>query len=78
MVDEGSTGDTAERVQYFYKAHRGQASAFNVGLRAAQGEIVAMLDADDYRLPGKLGACRGNLRSIQRRGWSITCCRNST
>jgi glycosyltransferase involved in cell wall biosynthesis len=61
VVDDGSTDDTAERVrkygervQYFYKANGGQASAFNAGLREAKGEIVAMLDADDYWLPGKL------------------------
>jgi glycosyltransferase involved in cell wall biosynthesis len=61
VVDDGSTDDTAERVrkygarvEYIYKPNGGQASAFNVGLRAAKGEIVAMLDADDYWLPGKL------------------------
>jgi glycosyltransferase involved in cell wall biosynthesis len=61
VVDDGSTDDTAERVgkygarvQYFYKPNGGQASAFNLGLCAAKGEIVALLDADDYWLPGKL------------------------
>ena len=61
VVDDGSTDDTAERVgkygarvQYFYKPNGGQASAFNLGLRAAKGEIVALLDADDYWLSGKL------------------------
>ncbi|HEY2547553.1 MAG TPA: glycosyltransferase [Candidatus Acidoferrum sp.] len=61
VVDDGSTDDTAERVkkygervQYFYKENGGQASAFNFGFAKARGEIVALLDADDYWLPGKL------------------------
>ena len=61
VVDDGSTDDTAERVrkfgsriQYLYKPNGGQASAFNLGLHAAKGEVIAMLDADDYWLPGKL------------------------
>lgn len=61
VVDDGSTDDTAERVkkygariQYLYKQNGGQASAFNAGFRAATGEIIATLDADDYWLPGKL------------------------
>ncbi len=61
VVDDGSTDDTAERVkkygsriQYFYKPNGGQASAFNLGMQKARGEIVAILDADDYWLPQKL------------------------
>src|SRR5580704_1258882 len=61
VVDDASTDDTAERVkqygsrvQYFYKPNGGQGSAFNLGLQKAKGEIVALLDADDYWLPGKL------------------------
>src|SRR5277367_3928189 len=61
VVDDGSTDDTAERVekfgariQYLYKPNGGQASAFNLGFLKAKGEIIAMLDADDYWLPGKL------------------------
>jgi glycosyltransferase involved in cell wall biosynthesis len=61
VVDDGSTDDTAERVRkfgprikYLYKLNGGQASAFNLGFQNAQGEIIAMLDADDYWLPGKL------------------------
>lgn len=61
VVDDGSTDDTAERmekyagrVQYFRKENGGQASAFNCGIAQASGEIVAFLDADDYWLPGKL------------------------
>jgi glycosyltransferase involved in cell wall biosynthesis len=61
VIDDGSTDDTAERVRkygdrvkYLYKPNGGQASAFNVGFLHARGEIVALLDADDYYLPGKL------------------------
>jgi glycosyltransferase involved in cell wall biosynthesis len=61
VVDDGSTDDTAERVskyaprvRYLYKPNGGQASAFNLGFEEARGEIVALLDADDYFLPGKL------------------------
>ncbi len=61
VVDDGSTDDTAERVkqygsrvQYFYKPNGGQASAFNLGLQKARGELVALLDADDYWLPSKV------------------------
>ena len=66
VVDDGSTDDTAERmkkyagrVEYCYKANGGQASAFNCGIARARGEIVALLDADDYWLPGKLRRIAG-------------------
>lgn len=61
VVDDGSTDDTAERIQkygdrveYVHKPNGGQASAFNFGISRARGEIIAFLDADDYWLPGKL------------------------
>jgi glycosyltransferase involved in cell wall biosynthesis len=61
VVDDGSTDDTPERMRkygpaitYLRKRNGGQASAFNFGLACAGGKIVALLDADDYWLPGKL------------------------
>src|SRR5215469_7032645 len=61
VVDDGSTDDTRERVaryghrvKYIYKPNGGQASAFNFGIARANGEYVALLDADDYWLPTKL------------------------
>jgi glycosyltransferase involved in cell wall biosynthesis len=61
VVDDGSTDDTAERVRkygsnvrYFHQPNGGQASALNLGFAKARGEIVALLDADDYWLPGKI------------------------
>ncbi|MGH9429781.1 MAG: glycosyltransferase family 2 protein, partial [Terriglobia bacterium] len=61
VVDDGSTDDTSERVkrygsriEYFHKPNGGQASALNFGIAKARGEIIALLDADDLFLPGKL------------------------
>jgi len=61
VVDDGSTDDTPERIrkygsriEYFCKPNGGQASALNAGFDRARGEIVILLDADDYFLPGKL------------------------
>jgi glycosyltransferase involved in cell wall biosynthesis len=61
VVDDGSTDDTAERVEkyglrvrYFHKPNGGQASALNFGIARARGEFIALLDADDLFLPGKL------------------------
>jgi glycosyltransferase involved in cell wall biosynthesis len=61
VVDDGSTDDTAERlkkygsrIEYYRKPNGGQASALNFGISKARGEILALLDADDLFLPGKL------------------------
>jgi glycosyltransferase involved in cell wall biosynthesis len=61
VVDDGSTDDTPERlrkfegrIQHLRKPNGGQASAFNLGFDCAQGEIIALLDADDVWLPEKL------------------------
>jgi glycosyltransferase involved in cell wall biosynthesis len=61
VVDDGSTDDTAARlrkfgnvIRYLYKSNGGQASAFNYGFANARGEVIALLDADDVWLPGKL------------------------
>ncbi len=61
VVDDGSTDDTEERlrkfgetIRYFRKPNGGQASAFNFGFEHAQGEVMALLDADDVWLPKKL------------------------
>jgi glycosyltransferase involved in cell wall biosynthesis len=61
VVDDGSTDDTrvrvetyADRVKYIYKENGGQASAFNCGLAQARGELIFLLDADDYWRPEKV------------------------
>jgi len=61
VVDDGSTDNTpaivakfAPRVRYLGKANGGQATAFNFGIAATRGEIVAFLDADDWWEKAKL------------------------
>jgi glycosyltransferase involved in cell wall biosynthesis len=63
VVDDGSTDGTddvvrkfAPRVQLLRKLNGGQASAFNLGISEARGELVAFLDGDDWWAPGKLAA----------------------
>jgi glycosyltransferase involved in cell wall biosynthesis len=63
VVDDGSTDDTSTRLQkfantliYLQKANGGQASALNLAIPHASGEIVSFLDADDWWAPGKLAA----------------------
>jgi hypothetical protein len=63
VVDDGSGDDTSrvvqsygERVVLLQKAQGGVASARNMARRAARGEFVAILDADDVYLPQRLEA----------------------
>lgn len=63
VVDDGST-DTAQlekvlepyrdRINYIRQDNRGIAAARNTALRAARGELIALLDSDDVWLEGKL------------------------
>ena len=61
VVDDGSTDNTRAvltpywgRIQYLYQDSQGVAAARNAGIRHAQGELVAFLDADDVWFPTKL------------------------
>lgn len=59
VVDDGSTDNTAEIasqacVELISQSHQGAAAARNAGVRAARGELLGFLDADDLWAPGKL------------------------
>jgi len=61
VVDDGSTDSTPDivrrfepRVRLIRKANGGQASAFNLALPQAKGDIIAMLDGDDWWATEKL------------------------
>ena len=60
LVDGQSTDRTADiarsypDVRYVYQENLGIANAYNIGVRAAEGEFVAFLSHDDLWLPNKL------------------------
>ena len=61
VVDDGSKDNTTEilktfedRIVYIYQENAGEPAARNTGIRRAQGEFIAFLDADDLWLPDKL------------------------
>ena len=61
VVDDGSTDATATiarsygaQVRHLYQENAGAPAARNHGLRAARGELIAFLDADDLWHPEKL------------------------
>ena len=64
IIDDGSTDDTRDilfpyeqRIRYFYQQNSGIAAARNRGIEESRGMYLALLDSDDYWLPGKL-ACQ--------------------
>jgi len=62
VVDDGSTDDSREIISSYggsgvkpiFKNNGGQASAFNSGIAASRGEIICLLDADDFFHPDKV------------------------
>lgn len=61
VVNDGSTDSTEarlepflDRITYISQPNKGLAGARNVGLEAAKGEYIALLDSDDLWLPDRL------------------------
>ena len=59
VVDDGSSDDTKERlngqpIAMIFQSNAGPAAARNAGVRAATGDAIAFLDADDVWHPRKL------------------------
>jgi glycosyltransferase involved in cell wall biosynthesis len=62
VADDGSTDNTREivekfsdpRIRYIYQDHIGVSAAENAGLRAARGEYITGIGADDLYLPQNL------------------------
>src|SRR5215469_3272736 len=61
VVDDGSTDHTPEvleqyrdRVQVIRTHNGGQGHAFNLGIGKANGELLMLLDADDFWAPQKV------------------------
>ncbi|MEC5216178.1 glycosyltransferase involved in cell wall biosynthesis [Actimicrobium sp. GrIS 1.19] len=65
IVDDGSTDNTrtviehkyGDRVRYLYKPNGKMISACTFGFAAAEGDIIAQLDSDDFWYPNKLSTC---------------------
>jgi glycosyltransferase involved in cell wall biosynthesis len=76
VVDDGSTDHSravianyGDKIISVLKANGGQASAFNAGFAAAQGEIICFLDADDICLPTKVAEVVNAIPDPQASQW---------
>jgi glycosyltransferase involved in cell wall biosynthesis len=65
VVDDGSTDNTFSQLEpyikdglitYIYQSNQGKAAATATGIDESSGTYIFNLDADDYFLPGKIGA----------------------
>ena len=69
VVDDGSTDNTPEilkefkgKIKYIRQENQGAATAFNHGLKYAQGDFITWLSSDDVFLPSKVGVQVANLQ----------------
>jgi glycosyltransferase involved in cell wall biosynthesis len=76
VVDDGSTDDSGQILQQYgdtirviLKPNGGQASSFNVGFAACQGEIICFLDADDWFVPEKAAQVAAIFQQHPDLGW---------
>lgn len=71
VVDDGSTDDSREiigryrdKLRLIAQKNGGQAAAFAAGFAAAKGQVVCLLDSDDYWHPQKLSAAAEKLADL--------------
>ena len=68
IVDDGSTDDTKKyvskiqkenkiKIKYFYKENGGKHTALNLGTKEAKGELILVLDSDDYLTNNAIELC---------------------
>lgn len=76
VVDDGSTDNSREiiasyggRIVPVFKENGGQASAFNAGFAASQGESVCFLDSDDVFFPDKTAEVAAAFERYPEVGW---------
>ncbi len=76
VVDDGSTDNShtvikhyGDRIIPIYKPNGGQASAFNAGFAASNGDIICFLDADDVYLPRKIETVVEQISNFQSMQW---------
>ena len=76
VVDDGSTDDSAavidsygDRIVPVWKENGGQASAFNRGFDSSSGDVVFLLDADDWFAPQKVRTVVEALDGQPALGW---------
>jgi glycosyltransferase involved in cell wall biosynthesis len=79
VVDDGSTDDTRkildpywERIRYIHQANQGLSAARNTGIRAARGDLIALLDSDDIWHPRKLEIQVDYLRECPENGLFVS------
>lgn len=77
VVDDGSTDRTGEvaraygdKIRYLRQENAGASAARNAGIRAAAGEWIAFLDADDEWLPDKLALQTEHLENHPELPWT--------
>lgn len=76
VVDDGSTDNSQEIIAKYgdkilpiLKENGGQASTFNAGFAASQGEIICFLDSDDVFLPEKVAEVVNAFLAHKDIGW---------
>lgn len=80
VVDDGSTDETAQKVQsisdprlrYVFQENRGQSAAINYGVSLARGVLFKLLDADDWINPKHI-ACQ--VHALYGRDDAVASCR---